>query len=273
MDENYEPLSPQTEPTEEENYEPSHSDKLVGVFTEPANTFEETSKFPPKAMDWLIPIVLVIIVAALSNYLIMSNPEIKLAVIEKQMEQIEERFDEMVEQGQMTQDQADQQLDQIRDRMESGMGNILFSLIGIVIFTFVAFFVVSAVFFLFAKFIYKDTGNYSAAMVAYGLPHYIIVIQLVVMVILAFVMNKALNGTSVAAFLDVDKSTLGGFLLSKLDVFSIWFYAVVSIAYAKMFKSDSYGKYFGMIFGLWIGFSLLLFLLAKVFPFLRWFGM
>lgn len=272
MEENYQDQPPQHEPIEAD-YEPSHSDKLVGVFTEPANTFEETSKFPPKAIDWLIPVLIVIVVAAISQYLIMSNPEIRLAVVEKQMAQIEERFDGMVESGQMTQDQADQQMEQIRGGMEDGMGNIFFALIGIVIVTFIVFFVVSAVFFIFAKFVFKDTGTYSTAMVAYGLPYYIVVLQLIVMVILAFVMNRALSDTSVAALMDVDKSTILGFLLGKLDVFSIWFYAVVSTAFAKMFKSVSYGKYFIMVFGLWIGFTLLMFFLAQVFPFLRWFGM
>ncbi len=272
MEENYESQSPQPEPIETD-YEPSHSDKLVGVFTEPSNIFEETSKYPPKAIDWLIPLMIVIVVAAISNYLIMSNPEIKLSVVEKQMAQIEERFDAAVESGQMTQDQADEQKEQIRERMESGMGNIFFSLIGIVIVTFLVFFIVSGVFYLFAKFAFKDTGTYSTAMVAYGLPYYIVVLQLIVMVILAFIMNKALNDTSAASLMGVDKSTIGGFLLGKLDVFSIWFYAVVSIAFAKMFKSKSYGKYFIMVFGLWIGFTFLMFLLAQAFPFLRWFGM
>ena len=272
MEENHESQSPQTEPLET-SYEPSHSDKLVGVFTEPANIFEETSKFPPKSIDWIIPLLTVILVAAISNYLIMSNPEIKLGVIEKQMAQVEEQFESAVESGNMTQDQADEQMENIREGMESGMGNIFFSLIGIVVVTFVVFFIVSGVFYLFARFAFKDTGTYSTAMVSYGLPYYIAVLQLIVMVILAFIMNKALSDTSLASLMDVDKSTIGGFLLGKLDVFSIWFYAVVSIAFAKMFKSNNYGKYFIMVFGLWIGFTFVMFLLAQAFPFLRWFGM
>jgi hypothetical protein len=86
-------------------------------------------------------------------------------------------------------------------------------------------------------------------------------------------MNRMFTDTSVGSLLDVDKSSFGGFLLSKLDVFSIWFYAVVSIGFAKMFKSQSTGKYFAMIFGMWLGFSILFHFLAKAIPFLKWFGM
>ena len=146
-------------------------------------------------------------------------------------------------------------------------------IIGIVIVTFLIFFVVSGVYLLFAKFVLKGTGSYSFAMVGYGLPFYIATLQIIVMVILAMILNKFLADTSVGSFIDADKKEFTGFLLSKLDIFSIWFYAIVSIAYAKLFKSESTGKYFAMIFGLWIGFSIIFFFLAKAVPFLKWFGM
>ncbi len=33
----------------------SHTDKMVGVFAEPATMYEKTSHFPPKTIDWIIP--------------------------------------------------------------------------------------------------------------------------------------------------------------------------------------------------------------------------
>ena len=273
MEETKNQEAPKMSSVEAEEFEINHTDKLVGLFSEPGNTFSKMSKFPPKTADWIIPLVIIMVVALLSNIVMMSNPTIKMSIIEKNMKQVEKQFSDMVASGQMTQAQADQQLDNMRERFDQGVtpATIAISAISIIVITFIVFFVVSGVFLLFAKFALKGTGTYKEAMVAYGLPHYIIVLQVIVMVILAFIMNKYMTGTSIAAFTGADTTTIGGFLLSKADIFSIWFYAAVAIGYAKMFKSNSAGKYFAMIFGLWIGFSLLLFFLAKALPFLRWF--
>lgn len=266
---------PQVEQPEvqEEDFELNHSDKLVDVFSEPATTFEKISKGEPKTVDWLIPILLVAIVGIIANFVMMSNPTIKYSIVEKQMAQMEERLNEMVESGQMSESQKDQQLNQTRDFMENQMGaQMIFSAIGILIFTFIMFFIVSGVFFAVAKFGLKDDSTYKHAMVAYGLPQYILVIQIIVMVILAFIFDRFFEGTSVAALMDSDKNTFAGWVLAKLDIFSIWFYAVVAVGFAKVFKSENTGKYFGMVFGLWIGFSLIMFFLKEAVPFLRWFG-
>ncbi|HOI29218.1 MAG TPA: YIP1 family protein [Melioribacteraceae bacterium] len=265
--------APKMSPAEEEELELSHTDKLVGVFSEPGNTFTKMSKFGAKTSDWIIPILVVIVVAILSNIVMMSNPVIKLSIMEKQMAQIEKQFDEAVASGQLTEAQKEEQMEVVRERMDQGMAaNMIFTILGIVIFSFISFFVVSGVFYLFAKFLLKGSGVYRDAMSAYGLPMYVVVIQVIVMVIVALVMNKFFASLSVAEFLDADKTTIAGFLLNKLDIFSIWFYSIVSIGFAKMFKSEETGKYFAMIFGIWIGFGLIMFLLAKALPFLQWFG-
>jgi hypothetical protein len=264
---------PKMSQAEEEELELNHTDKLVGVFAEPANTFKKMATFPPKTTDWLIPILVVIVVAILSNVVMMSNPSIKLAIMEKQMAQFEKQFDDAIAQGQMTEAQKEETMNRIRDGMNQGMATqMIFSVVGIVLFSFISFFVVSGVFYGFTKFALNGSGTYKEAMSAYGLPHYIIVIQVIVMVILALTMNKFFTAVSVAEFMDMDKTTIAGFLLNKVDLFSIWFYAIISIGFAKMFKSENTGKYFAMIFGIWIGFGLLMFILAKYVPFLKWFG-
>jgi predicted Kef-type K+ transport protein len=98
-------------------------------------------------------------------------------------------------------------------------------------------------------------------------------VQVIFQVIVAMLMNKMVTDLSVTTFLDLDKQELLGFLLSKLDVFTIWFYVVVGIAFAKMFKSEETTKYVGMILGLWLGFSFLFFYLAKTFSFMKYLGM
>ncbi len=246
----------------------SHIDKMVGVFTEPAKTFSVISKFAVKNSDWLIPIILLIIVSVAANLAMMSNPVIKSIVMEKSITRVEKNLQKAVESGKLTQEKADEQLEKIRDNMERSMGSPILSFVGPLLYTFITFFIIAGIFFLFAKFALGGDGTYSTSMVAYGLPHYISIVQVIVLVILALSMDRPFMDLSLATLLDYDRTTIAGFLLSKLDIFAIWFYAVVSVAYAKMFKSDSTGKYFIMIFGLWIGFGLLMFIGAKFMPFL-----
>jgi len=257
-----------------EEEELGFTDKLVGVLTEPGSLFSGLSKLPVKSMDWLLPLLLVIVVAILSNFVLMNNPEIKADLIEKQMKQIEENFQDAVDKGQMTQDQADQQLDSIAERIEEGgSSQIIISSVGILIITFLVFFIISGVFLLLAKFALGGDGDYKVSMLAYGMPHYIIVLQIIIMIIAAIGMEKMFMDTSVGSFMGIEKEGIYGWFMHKLDPISIWFYSVVSIAYAKMFKSEDTGKYFIAIFSMWLGFSLLMHFAAEALPFLKWFGM
>ena len=60
----------------QEELELSHTDKLVGVFAEPQSMFSKIAKFQAKTSDWLIPVFVVIVVAILSQFVMLSNPEI-----------------------------------------------------------------------------------------------------------------------------------------------------------------------------------------------------
>lgn len=266
--------NPNLEP-EDDDYELTHVDKLVGVFTEPATIFSKMANEPPKAVDWLIPLIILIIVMSLSTFIMMSNPKIKYDIQQKQMAKIEKSLQDAVTAGQLSQEQADQRLEMIRNSMDQQMGGagLIIQIVGIVIVSFIMFFIISGYFFLTTKFGLKGDGTYSSAMVAFGLPYYTAIIQGIVMVILALAMDKLMTGTSVADLLGTEKNTIVGFLLGKLDIFSIWFYSLVSIGLAKMFKSDNLGKYFILVFGSWIGVTLLVYFLAKAVPFLSFLQM
>jgi Yip1 domain len=253
----------------EDEYELTHSDKLVGVFSEPSATFQKMAQSPVKTTDWLIPLLTFIIVLSLSTIMMQTNQQIKYSMMEKQLEAIEVNFSEAVNSGRMTQEQADTQMENIRERMdEGGMAMLIPQIVGIVIFSFIVFFVISGFYFAITKFVLKGDGPYGNAMVAYGLPFYIASVQVILQVIVAMLMSKMVTDLSLTTFLGLDKTEISGFLLSKLDLVSIWFYVVVGIAYAKLFKSENTKKYVGIIIGLWIGFSLLFFYLAKQFTFL-----
>jgi hypothetical protein len=262
------PESTETQASPEE--ELSHSDKMIGIFTEPSATFEKTAKFPVKNVDWFLPVLILLVVVAITQILVLSNKEIYYQAQQKQMQQIEKTFDQMVAKGQMTREQADQQLDKVRERMEQGRGPLgyVIQTLGIFIVGFIYLFLVGLIYFLFAKFAFKGDGGYTSALVASGLVSYITIIQVVLAAILAMAFGRLLNGLSIASLADIDKSTFVGFILGKIDPFSIWIYSIISIGLAKMFKSESSAKYFVMVFAVWILGSLLFWGIGKVVPFL-----
>ena len=252
-----------------EEFELSHTDKLVGVFSEPTATFGKMAKFPSKTSDWIFPILVFIVVLILSQIVMMNNPGIKRDMIDKTVTKMEKQFNDAVKKGQLTQTQADEQIEKMRDGMEQGGAmRIIGTIISIPIITFIIFFIMAGIYLLLAKFALKGEGTYKEAMVAYGLPLYISAIQWIVLVIAAFITNKYLSGTSVAEFIDSDKSTIAGFVFGKLDIFSIWFYTILGIGLAKLFKSENTKQYIIAVFSLWIGLALLFFALTKAVPWL-----
>ena len=82
-------------------------------------------------------------------------------------------------------------------------------------------------------------------------------------------LGKMIMDTSVASIIGSDKNTLVGWLLAKLDPISIWAYIVLAIGFAKMFKSESTGKYYALVFGIWLIGMFILFQVAQAVPFLQ----
>lgn len=269
-------LNKPDEPTEEiiEEEELGLSDKIVGVLTEPGELFSSLSKQTVKTIDWVLPVLIVIVAVIAMQFITAGNPEIKANMVEKQMEQFEKNFQEAVDKGQMTQDQADQQLDMIQEQMEKGgTMQLVFGAVGAFIMVFLMFFIISGVFLLVAKFALGGDGDYKASMLAYGMPQYIVVIQIILMIVSAMLFSKMFQDTSLGSYMGIEKEGILGWFMHKLDPISIWFYSVVGIAYSKMFKSANTMKYIITILGLWIGFSLLMHFLVEAIPFLKWFGM
>lgn len=251
----------------------SHSDKMIGVFTEPASTFDLIAKFPLKTIDWLLPLALLFLVICITQVFLNTNKAIHSQIVEKQMAKIEKSFDQAVASGKMTAEQKTQQLDTIQNNLENyGTLQIVFTFAGVFIGGFIMFIIMSGIYFLFVKFALQGDGGFNSVLVASGLVCYIAIISMIIATILSFASGRMMQDASVASFLDSDRSTIVGFILAKLDVFAIWSYIVLSIGMAKLFKSSSTSKYYITTFGIWIIGGLLFFYLAKAIPFLSNFG-
>ena len=182
-----------------------------------------------------------------------------------------DRIEKMVESGTMTREQGDEAINAIDQQMEFMQGPIgwVITIATTLIFGFIIFFIIVGIYFLFVKFILKGQGTFASALVANGLTSYISILQIIIGGILTMLFGKMIMDTSLASIMGSDKTTLTGWLLSKVDPISIWAYIILAIGLAKMFKSESTGKYYALVIGLWLIGGFILFQLAQAVPFLQ----
>ena len=252
----------------QEESELGHSDKIIGLFSEPKKTFEKMSGYSPKTIDWLLPITLLLFIVVLSRVLIIQNPDLAYQVKQQQKESMEKSLNTAVEKKQITTEQKEERLNQSLENMNKPIFQFL-GYVGIIIGGFIVFFLISGVYFLFTKFILKGEGAYAAALVANGMTGYIGIIQIILATVLSYILGRLVNDISLASLMNSDKATIIGYILSKLDIIFIWSLIILSMAFSKMFKSQSIGKYYGMVFGIWIVWGVFSFWLGKAVPWLN----
>ncbi len=254
--------------------EPSLADKLVGVISSPSATFGKMAKYQPKAVDWLIPVIIMIAVSFVSTFMMYSSPEIKQQLKEFGLDQAEQSIDKQVEAGFLTKEQADSAMDaayaQVEKQFEAGP---IMNMIGVVIWAFLQVFLLGLVWFILARFILRGEGSYSSALSVYGLATLITSIQLLVILLITMIAGKFIMGTSVAAVMGSEPGDFTFFITSKLDPLRIWFYWVLGLGLAKMYRSENSTKFIIAVFATWLGFGLILFALAQAVPFLSFLTM
>lgn len=258
-------------PVEELGPELSHSDKLVGIFSEPGKTFASIAKFPIRTIDWVLPVLAMFVVIIISQFIMMENPQIKAEMKQKQLDAVEKRIQEQVDKGAITKQQAEEQMQTIENQMDKMGGTVgkVITAISILVFGFIAYLIIAGFYFLIIKFIFKADGTYKHVLVTTGLTSYIGIISMILVTIFSLFSGKLSRDVSAATLFSVDTKTFVGFLLAKVDVFSIWMYFVIALGMTKLFNAGDSKKYYYFIFGTWIIWSLLVFFLMKSVPFLQ----
>ncbi|UCH64760.1 MAG: YIP1 family protein [Ignavibacterium sp.] len=258
---------------EESQEELSHSDKMIGVFTEPGKTFDNVSKFPPRTKDWVLPLVILLALVAITQIILMQNSEIAFQAKQKQAAKVQEQLDEAVKNGQITQQQADQQMDAIIEQMDQSTSpvRLVIQTVSIFVVGFIIFLIIAAIHLMLSKLALKGEGTYASALVANGLAAYIGMIHVIIAAVLSLAFSRLLNDVNIATLIQAEKLSVVGFILGKLDVFSIWAFIVIGIGLSKMFKASSSTKYIVMVFCVWIIIDVIFYLLATVVPFLQFF--
>jgi hypothetical protein len=234
----------------EEQQELSQIDAISGMFTEPGNTFEAITKFP-KRNFWLLPVLILVVTSIISSLLFFSDTELVGKMMDKQKQQLRERMQESVKNGKMSQEQANDAIEKAEKFMDpKGLFFKITGIAGAVVSPFLILFVLSVVYMLILK-MFKANFEFMNILNVVGLSLIISAIGSIITIVLSIMLGD-LNSVGLSLILKAD--TVGETLHSlfmKLDVFSIWFYVLVSIGLVKIGKIKPAISYL-VVFGIWV---------------------
>jgi hypothetical protein len=242
----------QPEPTAE--VQPmSFTEKLVNVFASPGELFENVRLTPSSPSNWVIPLVIMIVVAIGMQQIIMSNPSLVEQTKALIAKATTESLDKAVQEGKITPEQAEQQ----RERAESFTNPsstfaIAMRIGGTVIALPAMLFVIGLVYWLLGKTAMHASSPYMKVIEVVGLTLLISSVESIVTTAMAIGLDSIHAGPNLAVF--VQNYAPGNKLhaaLSKVNVFTIWSLIVTGIGLSKLFLRDL-PKVLVLVFALWI---------------------
>ena len=238
-----------TEPVEE--FETlTKSDAVAGIFTEPGNTFSIIAA-SAKQHYWVLPVIIFIVVNLISAFLFFSDEQLVTKVMDKQLQKVEQRMEENVKSGKMTQEEADVALEQTEKFMNPK--SVFFLITGYgsgVVLPFILMFALSLVYLIALK-ILKADFDYVNILNVIGLSFIILAIGKILDVVIS-ILTGDINTISLGLLFN--EGSVGESLyklMSSLDVFVIWFLILVAIGLSKISGIKSSVSYI-LVFGIWI---------------------
>ena len=227
----------------------SLSDSLAGVFSEPGETFTEIKK-STKGSYWIWPIIILAVITALSSFIVMNDEELSSEIKTTQSKAMKEKLDDAVKSGQMTREQADEQI----EKAQSMMGGGLFAVIGVAggVISILIFFFVKGLIYWGGFKIFKGTATFVNIMNVLGIASIITSIQMILDTVLAIFTGRLyINIGPVLFFTEeaVGKSMYK--FIANFDLINIWYLVIIAIGFAKVSDLKS-SVTFPMVFGLWL---------------------
>lgn len=223
----------------------SFMERAVDIFSSPGKVYGEVAALPVQTSSWVIPYILTLLIAVISNIAIFSNPTLQSQALEPQKQAIQER----VQQGRMTQEQANQAEEMITS---GGTMMLVIGIVGAVVVMTIFVFAGALVFWLAAKLIFKSSVKYKKMLEVYGLPMLIGVLGGIVTLLMMHLFSTiyANPGGGLIVMDHFNRKDVVHMILTQLNVFSIWQMAVLGVGISKV-SGKSTGSGVGLALGFW----------------------
>lgn len=223
--------------------------RLMNVFAGPGEVFEDIKNSPPASSNWFVPALIFALVGIVSSMVIFSQPQIIQQIHEQQAKQ-EEKMDEMVKAGKMTQAQADSAKAIAKKVGEPGVLKTIGS-VGAVIASFVRLLWWALLIWLMGKVLKKPFG-YGKALETAGVASMITVLGGLVTILLTVNFARMIATPSLAlAVKDFDVTRKSHLMLGTVNVFYFWQIGVFSAGLARL-ANVPFLRAMPLILGCWV---------------------
>ena len=221
---------------------------ISGIFTEPGETFE-TIASTPRRNYWILPVLISIVLGLAATFLFMRDAQLVDSVMEKQKAKLSEQFDKNVKEGKMSREDANKALDGINSESTffkaAGYG-------GAVLGPFIILFLLSIIYMVILK-IGKAEFDFGNILNVVGLSTLIASIGSLLSMVVSIFTGK-ISGVGLGILFS--EESLGAqmyAIVSKIDIFQIWFYIVIAIGLSKVARIGI-GKSAAIVFGVFIAY-------------------
>lgn len=203
--------------------------RLFNVYAAPGEVFEEVKASPTKVGNWLVPLVLSWLVGIVVVQVMFSQPTLREQIFAQQ----QQKLDDLVAQGKLTQAQADQG----RRQMES-LGVVagrMVGSVGVVLVSVVWLFLLAAALKLLASLVFHRAVPYLKAVEVVGLAGMVTVlggvVNLLLMIIKASMMATLGPSLLVPALEPTNKLHQG---LAAVNLMTLWYVGVLAAGLARL---------------------------------------
>lgn len=225
---------------------PSVSDSFINVLTSPAEAFTGLHTKASTPSLWVVPLIATILFVIAQIFI-----QFRISPFAEQMKDTQRAaIQKMVTDGKMTQEIADQAMEQSEKMggLQLGIGMIAGS-----IFIAIFFFLGGLAIWLVAKLALKAPVAYGKMLEIYGITWWIGLVGSVFTLILMFGLGTmyARPAASLAVLSTYDPFNTMHKYMTSLDVFAVWQTAIIGVALSKV-SGKSVGLSIGIAFILWI---------------------
>lgn len=205
----------QQEPLEKTSM--SFTDIIINTFAAPTQVFESLRGAESRVMVWLVPVLLMMIIASLTFSMMMTTDTLR----EQFMQAQRDRVQGAVESGSTTQAQADQQTEQLE---QMGGFYIAIGIVGTIITFSVILFVAALILWLIGKYGLKSPEGYGKYMELYGVSCWIATLGSIITLLLIMGLDSihASPSAALAVLSNFSPKDITHRILGALNIFSMW---------------------------------------------------
>ena len=224
--------------------------RLANVYAAPGEVFDALRGQPSSVANWLVPAILAALVGIVSVLVMFSQPAIRQQIEDLQSK----RYEQLVADGKMTQEQVDQLQRQMGD-LQFTIGRIA-GMIGALVGVFAWLFTLAVVFFLLLRWGFRVHLPYMKTVEIVGLAQMIGVLGGLVTTLLMVIMGSMFANLGPILFIsNFDAGNKLHLLASSTNLFTLWWLAVVALGLARVGQIP-FGKMAFALFGLWVALRL-----------------